>query len=382
MAKAKQDYYELLGVGRSATADEMKKAYRKLAMQYHPDRNPNDKAAETKFKEISEAYEVLSDDQKRAAYDRFGHQAFENGGGHPGAHPGGGGFGFDFSDIIDEMFAGMGGGRQSAQANLRGSDIRYNAEITLEEAFHGKELPIKYMTPVPCDSCKGSGGEGGALPKTCTTCQGRGKIRTQQGFFTIERPCHSCQGIGQTIEKPCKSCQGTGRVRREKSLNVQIPAGVEDGTRIRAAAAGEAGVRGGEPGDLYVFVSIRPHRFFQRNGADIHCRIPIVMTTAALGGEIEVPTIDGTRTKLKIPAGTQGGHQFRLRGKGMNVFRRSGARGDMYVEALVETPMNLTKRQQELLKEFESDSKQESTSPQSAGFFAKMRDFWGDRGKG
>jgi len=379
MAKAKQDYYELLGVSRSSTADEMKKAYRKLAMQYHPDRNPNDKAAEAKFKEISEAYDVLRDDQKRAAYDRFGHQAFENGGGHPGPHPGGGGFGFDFSDIIDEMFAGMGGGRQSAQANLRGSDIRYNAEITLEEAFHGTKPHIKYMTPVPCDSCKGSGGDGGAAPKTCATCQGRGKIRAQQGFFTIERSCYSCQGIGQTIEKPCKSCQGTGRVRREKSLDVQIPAGVEDGTRIRVAAAGEAGVRGGEPGDLYVFVSIRPHRFFQRNGADIHCRIPIVMTTAALGGEIEVPTIDGARTKLKIPAGTQSGHQFRLRGKGMNVFRRSGARGDMYVEALVETPMNLTKRQQELLKEFELGSKQESTSPQSAGFFAKMLDFWGDR---
>lgn len=377
MAKPKKDYYELLGVSRTSTADEMKKAYRKLAMKYHPDRNPDNKEAEAKFKEVSEAYDVLRDDQKRAAYDRFGHQAFENGGG--GAHPGGGGFGFDFSDIIDEMFATAGGGHRSAEANLRGSDIRYNAEITLEEAFQGTESRIKYMVAVSCDSCKGSGGEGGAPPVTCTTCQGRGKIRTQQGFFTIERPCHTCQGMGQTIEKACKSCQATGRVRRDKTVNVKIPAGVEDGTRIRVAAAGEAGMRGGEPGDLYVFVSIRPHRFFQRNGADIYCRIPIIMTTAALGGEIEVPTIDGARTKLKIPAGTQGGHQFRLRGKGMNIFRRSGARGDMYVEALVETPMNLTKRQQELLREFESDSKEESTSPQSAGFFAKMRDLWGDR---
>ncbi|MBM3468687.1 MAG: molecular chaperone DnaJ [Alphaproteobacteria bacterium] len=380
MAKAKQDYYELLEVSRSATAEELKKAYRKLAMKYHPDRNPNDKAAEAKFKEISEAYDVLRDDQKRAAYDRFGHQAFE--GGHPGsgAHPGASGFGFDFSDLFDEMFSGMNGGFRSPEVNLRGSDIRYNADITLEEAFNGTTPRVKYTTAVGCDSCKGSGGEGGEEPKTCGTCQGRGKIRTQQGFFTIERTCHSCQGVGKTIENPCKSCQGTGRVRREKTLDVKIPPGVEDGTRIRVAAGGEAGIRGGEPGDLYVFVSIHPHRFFQRNGTDIYCRIPIVMTTAALGGEIEVPTIEGTRTKLKIPAGTQSGHQFRLRGKGMAVFRRPSARGDMYVEALVETPMNLTKRQQELLREFEEGSKQESTSPQSAGFFSKMRDLWGDKG--
>lgn len=377
MSKPKQDYYDLLGVSRSVTAEELKKAYRKLAMKYHPDRNPGDKSAEAKFKEVSEAYDILKDDQKRAAYDRFGHQAFENGGAGP--HPGAaGGFGFDFSDIIDEMFSGM-NGRQSTETLLRGSDIRYNAEITLEEAFHGANPRVKYMTGVSCDSCKGTGGEGGATPVTCRTCQGRGKMRTQQGFFTIERTCHTCQGLGQTIENPCKSCQGTGRTRREKTIDVKIPAGVEDGTRIRVAAAGEAGIRGGEPGDLYVFISIRPHRFFQRNGADIHCRIPIVMTTAALGGEIEVPTIDGTRTKLKIPTGTQSSHQFRLRGKGMTIFRRSGARGDMYVEAIVETPMNLTKRQQELLKEF-ADNQQDSTSPQSSGFFAKMRDFWEDLG--
>lgn len=376
MAKAKQDYYELLGVSRTSTQEEMKKAYRKLAMKYHPDRNPGDKDAEAKFKEISEAYDVLKDDQKRAAYDRFGHQAFESGMGG-GAHPGAQGFGFDFSDILEEMFAGMGGARRSAEVSLRGSDIRYNAEITLEEAFNGANPRFKYMTALACDTCHGTGGEGGASSVTCKSCQGRGKVRTQQGFFTIERPCQTCQGIGQVVEKPCKVCQGTGRTRREKNLEVKIPAGVEDGTRIRVAGAGEAGLRGGETGDLYVFVSIKPHRFFQRHGADIHCRIPIAMTTAALGGEIEVPTIDGTRTKLKIPEGTQGGHQFRLRGKGMTVMRRTGSRGDMYVVVLVETPMNLTKRQQELLKEFESDNKQESTSPQSAGFFSKMKDFFG-----
>ena len=379
---AKKDYYELLGVNRSATADEMKKAYRKLAMKYHPDRNPDNKEAEAKFKEISEAYDVLRDDQKRAAYDRFGHQAFEGGGG--GSRPGNAGFGFDFtsnfSDIIDEMFSDLGGGRQAAEANLRGSDIRYNAEISLEEAYNGANTNIKYMTGVACESCKGTGAEDGSKPVNCGTCNGRGKVRFQQGFFTIERTCHSCQGIGQKIEHPCKVCHGTGRSRREKKLDVKIPAGVEDGTRIRVTGAGEAGIRGGESGDLYVFISIRPHRFFQRNGADIHCRIPISMATAALGGEIEVPTIDGTRTKLKIPSGTQGGHQFRLRSKGMSVFRRAGARGDMYVEAIVETPMNLTKRQQELLQEFEADNRAESTSPQSAGFFAKMRDFWGDKG--
>jgi molecular chaperone DnaJ len=374
MPKNKQDYYELLGVGKNATADELKASYRKLAMKYHPDRNPDNKAAETKFKEISEAYNILQDDQKRAAYDQFGHQAFENGGN--GAAQGKGGFGFDFSDIIDEMFSGMGGGRQSAEANLRGSDVRYNTEISLEEAFEGTSSRISFMNAASCDSCKGSGGEDGTAAKTCTGCQGRGKIRSQQGFFTVERTCPSCQGIGKTIEKPCRKCQGTGRQRKEKTIDVKIPAGIEDGSRIRLAAAGEVGIRGGEPGDLYVFVTIRPHRFFQRNGADIHCRIPIAMTTAALGGEIEVPTIDGTRTKLKIPAGTQGGHQFRLRGKGMSVYRRSGARGEMYVEALVETPMNLTKKQEELLKAFESDSTQESTSPQSASFFGKLREFW------
>ena len=375
MAKSKQDYYELLGVSRTASAEEMKKAYRKLAMQYHPDRNPGDKVAESKFKEISEAYEILRDEQKKAAYDRFGHQAFENGG--PGnSQQGRGGFGFDFSDIIDEMFSNMGGGRQAPEANLRGSDIRHNVEITLEEAFQGTSPRLNYMTAASCDTCKGSGGEGGASAVTCKTCQGRGKIRTQQGFFTMERTCPGCQGIGQVVEKPCPKCHGTGRGRKEKTIEVKIPAGIEDGSRIRVAAAGEAGIRGGEPGDLYVFVSIRPHRFFQRNGANIQCRIPVIMTTAALGGEIEVPTIDGARTKLKIPAGTQGGHQFRLRGKGMNIFRRPGTRGDMYVEALIETPMNLTKRQEELLREFESGSQQESNSPQSAGFFNKMREFW------
>lgn len=382
---AKQDYYELLGLDRNATADDLKKAYRKLAMKYHPDRNPNDKAAEHKFKEISEAYEVLKDGQKRAAYDRFGHAAFDQSGGH-GQRPGGagGGFGFDFggsfSDIIDEMFGDLnGGGRRASDVNTRGSDIRYNLEITLEEAFSGKTSKIKYTTGASCDACKGTGGENGASPVACTTCHGRGKIRSQQGFFTIERTCPRCQGLGQSIDKPCRPCGGMGRVQKEKNIDVKIPAGVDDGTRIRVSGAGESGIRGGPTGDLYVFLSVRSHRFFKRDASDIYCKVPIPMTTAALGGEIEVPTIDGSRTKVKIPAGTQSGHQFRLRGKGMSILRGSN-RGDMYIESAVETPVNLTKKQRELLQQFNESGKYESTSPESSGFFAKVKELWDDLG--
>lgn len=375
----KQDYYEVLGVPRGATAEEIKKAYRKLAMQYHPDRNPGDKKAEARFKEINEAYDVLKDEQKRAAYDRFGHAAFQNGGNgrtHQGFD-----FGFSaggFADIFDEMFGEFMGGRRGAGTGpSRGADLRYNLEISLEEAFRGKTATIRVPTLVVCDSCSGTGADAGSRPITCGTCRGHGKIRAQQGFFTIERTCPSCHGQGQVIERPCKSCGGQGRVRRERTLNVNIPAGVEDGTRIRLAGEGEAGVRGAPPGDLYIFLSIAPHRFFQRDGADIYCRVPIPMTTAALGGTIEVPSIDGGRARITVPAGTQTGHQFRLRGKGMSVLR-SNTRGDMFVEAIVETPVNLTKRQQELLREFEKGGNPKDTSPQSTGFFAKVKEFFED----
>lgn len=375
---AKQDFYELLGVARGASADDIKKAYRKLAMQHHPDRNPGDKASEHKFKELSEAYEILKDDQKRAAYDRFGHAAFENGSGGPGAGGGFGGFGNagGFADIFDEMFGEfMGGQRGGAQG--RGSDLRYNLEISLEEAFKGKQTSVRVPTLAACEGCKGSGAESGSKPVTCPTCKGSGRVRAQQGFFTIERTCASCQGAGRVIEKPCKVCGGQGRVRKEKTLAVSIPPGVEDGTRIRLAGEGESGMRGAAAGDLYIFLSLAPHRIFQRDGANIHCRVPIAMATAALGGALEVPVIDGGRAKITVPPGTQTGHQFRLRGKGMSVLR-STSRGDMYVQAVVETPMNLTKRQQELLKEFEKESESAKTSPESEGFFSRVKEFFED----
>ncbi|HEX3500424.1 MAG TPA: molecular chaperone DnaJ [Stellaceae bacterium] len=379
---AKQDFYDLLGVQRGASAEDLKRAYRKLAMQHHPDRNPGDKASEHKFKELSEAYEVLKDDQKRAAYDRFGHAAFENGsggmGGGPGAGGGFGGFGGagGFADIFDEMFGEfMGGQRGGGQG--RGSDLRYNLEISLEEAFKGKQTSVRVPTYGACEGCKGSGAEAGSKPVNCPTCKGSGRVRAQQGFFTIERTCASCQGAGRVIDKPCKICGGQGRVRREKTLAVNIPSGVEDGTRIRLAGEGESGMRGAAAGDLYIFLSLAPHRIFQRDGANIHCRVPIAMATAALGGAIEVPVIDGGRAKINVPAGTQTGHQFRLKGKGMSVLR-SAARGDMYVQAVVETPMNLTKRQQELLKEFDKEGDKAKTNPESEGFFSRVKEFFED----
>lgn len=373
---AKQDYYATLGVERGANPETIKKAYRKLAMQYHPDRNPGDVEAEHRFKEISEAYDVLKDDQKRAAYDRFGHAAFENGNGR-----GAGGFDFTaagFADIFDEMFGEFMGGRRSQQARGRGADLRYNLEISLEDAFRGQQATIRVPSSVQCDACHGSGGEKGAHPVNCPTCQGSGRVRATQGFFTIERSCQSCNGAGKVIEKPCKVCNGAGRVRKERTLNVNIPAGVEEGTRIRLAGEGEAGLRGAPPGDLYIFLAIAPHRVFRRDGADIHCRVPIPMTTAALGGAVDVPTIDGARAKVNVAAGTQTGQQFRLRSKGMSVLR-SPARGDMYVEIVVETPVNLTKKQQELLREFEAaGGGKKSHSPESEGFFAKVKELWDD----
>ncbi|MFQ5468438.1 MAG: molecular chaperone DnaJ [Kiloniellaceae bacterium] len=373
---AKQDYYETLGVSRSAAAAELKKAYRQLAMQYHPDRNPGDPAAEHRFKEISEAYDVLKDQQKRAAYDRFGHAAFENGGGPAGAR----GFDFNagagFADIFDEMFGEFMGGRGGGTA-ARGADLRYNMEISLEDAFTGKVAEIRVPTSVACDTCGGSGASKGSAPTTCTSCRGRGRVRAQQGFFTIERTCPTCHGAGRVIQDPCRACGGAGRVQKEKALKVNIPAGVEDGTRIRLAGEGEAGLRGAPAGDLYIFLSVAAHGLFQRNGPDIFCRAPIPMTTAALGGAIEVPTIDGGRARIVVPAGTQSNRQFRLKGKGMRVMR-SKARGDMYVEVNVETPVNLTKRQEELLREFDAASKGKKTSPESEGFFARVKEFWED----
>ena len=368
---AKEDYYDTLGVARGADADALKQAYRKLAMQYHPDRNPGDEAAEQKFKQINEAYDVLKDDQKRAAYDRFGHAAFEGGG--PGGQAGGFDFGSGFADIFDEMFGDFMGGRRGGRA--RGDDLRYNMEISLEEAYKGSDTRIKIPASVTCETCDGSGAAPGSGPTTCATCQGHGKIRAQQGFFSIERTCPNCQGAGRTIENPCRGCAGTGRTRREKTLAVTIPPGVDDGTRIRLAGEGEAGMHGASPGDLYIFVSVRPHRLFERDGTTLFCRVPIPMTTAALGGTVEMPTIDGTLAKMTIPRGTQSSRQFRLRGKGMTGLHGRG-RGDMVVEIQVETPVNLSPRQQELLREFEDEDN--ATSPESEGFFARVKGFWDD----
>jgi len=372
---SKRDYYEVLGVTRTSTEVELKAAYRKLAMQHHPDRNPGDTECEHKFKELNEAYDVLKDGDKRAAYDRFGHAAFEQGGGGAGAHGFGADFAHTFSDIFEDLF-GMGGGRRSGgrgQGRERGSDLRYNMEISLEEAFAGKTAQMRIPTSVTCEVCSGSGAKAGTKPKPCATCGGAGKIRHAQGFFTLERTCPACNGRGQVIEDPCPSCAGAGRVTHERQLSVNIPAGVEDGTRIRLAGEGEAGIRGGPPGDLYIFLSLAAHELFQRDGADLHCRVPISMATAALGGEFEVPAIDGSKVRVKVPAGTQTGRRFRLSAKGMPVLRAKQT-GDMYVQVAVETPQKLTKRQRELLAEFEKLSSEE-TQPESAGFFSRVKEF-------
>ncbi|HXF53413.1 MAG TPA: molecular chaperone DnaJ [Hyphomicrobiaceae bacterium] len=378
---AKRDYYEVLGVPRNASEQELKAAFRRLAKDCHPDRNPSDKNAEQRFKEINEAYEALKDPQKRAAYDQFGHAAFEPGMGRGHA---GGGFGPDFaasmSDIFDDLFGEFMGGRRGQRQRSgreRGADLRYNLEIDLAEAYTGKTAQIRVPTSVACDTCSGSGARSGTKPSTCPTCSGYGKVRASQGFFTIERTCPGCQGRGEIIDDPCPKCAGSGRVTRERTLSVNIPPGVEDGTRIRLAGEGEAGLRGGPAGDLYIFLSIKPHAFFQRDGADIFCRVPISMVTAALGGQIDVPTVEGGMTRVKVPEGTESGKQFRLKGKGMPVLR-SKVVGDMYIQVEVETPKNLTRRQRELLEEFERLSQRE-TSPESHGFFAKVKEFFEGR---
>ena len=376
---AKEDYYAILGVARDASADDLKKAYRKLAMKYHPDRNPGDAAAEAKFKELNEAYDVLKDDQKRAAYDRLGHAAFEQAGGGGGAGFSGG---FDFSGdlggIFDQMFGeftGRGGGRGRTRS---GADLRQQVEIDLTEAFTGTKINLRVPTRIKCDACEGSGSEDKARGvETCTTCQGAGKVRAQQGFFLVERTCPTCGGQGRTIRNPCRVCRGAGTVQRERTLAVTIPAGIDDGSRIRLQGEGEAGGQGVPNGDLYVHVAIRPHPMFQREQAHVFMQMPIRMTQAALGGDVEVPVIDGSRMKMKIPAGTQNGDQFRLRGKGFSVLNRPNQRGDMIVQVMVETPRELTARQRELLEQFEAEyAKDGKGSPENEGFFARMRDFF------
>ena len=381
---AKRDYYDILGVNKDASEKDLKSAYRKLAKECHPDRNPDDKSAEKRFKEINEAYEALKDPQKRAAYDRFGHAAFD--GSMGGAAAGGaGGFGPDFASSINDMFddifaefmGGRRGGARARSGRERGADLRYNMNVELNDAYTGKTAQIRVPTSVACENCSGSGSKPGTKPTSCNTCGGMGKVRASQGFFTIERTCPSCHGRGEVNQDPCGSCAGSGRVTKERTLSVNIPPGVEDGTRIRLAGEGEAGLRGGPSGDLYIFLSIKPDRFFQRDGADIFCRVPISMTTAALGGQIEVPTLEGKISRVKIPEGTPTGKQFRLKGKGMPVLR-TNAFGDMYIQVEVETPKNLTKRQRELLQDFENESHRE-TSPESHGFFSRVKEFFEGR---
>lgn len=380
---AKRDYYEILGIAKGASADEIKKGYRTKAKELHPDRNTDKPEAEAQFKEANEAYEVLKDANKKAAYDRYGHAAFEGGmgggGGRPGAGFGGGqgDFSSAFSDVFDDLFGDFMGGRGGQQGGgrraARGSDLRFNLRVSLEDAFSGLQKSINVPASVSCGACKGSGAEGGAEPTTCPTCSGMGKVRAQQGFFTVERTCPTCSGLGQIIKNPCKSCRGAGRVEKDRSLSVNIPAGVETGTRIRLAGEGEAGMRGGPSGDLYIFIEVQEHELFERDGPNLFCRVPVSMSSAALGGSIEVPTIDGGRGRVQVPAGSQSGRQMRLRNKGMPHLRGGGT-GDMIIELAVETPVNLTSRQKELLREFEDLS--EENNPESSSFFSSVKSFW------
>ena len=373
---AKRDFYEVLGVPRTSSAEELKKAYRAKAKELHPDRNSDNPQAESQFKEVNEAYDTLKDADKKAAYDRYGHAAFEGGRGPAGA--GQGDFASAFSDVFEDLFGDfMGGGRGGASAGRsraqRGSDLRYNLRVSLEESFQGIQKTINVPASVACDICKGTGAEGGAEPVTCPTCSGMGKVRAQQGFFTVERTCPTCNGMGQIIKNPCRNCGGAGRVEKERALSVNIPAGVETGTRIRLAGEGEAGLRGGPSGDLYIFIEVKDHPIFQRDGVHLFCRVPVSIATAALGGEVEVPTIDGGKSRVKVPAGSQTGKQMRLRAKGMPALR-GGGHGDMLIEMAVETPVNLTSRQKELMREFEKLS--EDNNPEGSSFFSKVKTFW------
>lgn len=387
-----KNYYELLGVSKTASAEEIKKAYRKMALKYHPDRNKGDQNAEKMFKEINEAYDVLKDPQKKAAYDQYGSDAFSNGNfnqqannaGFEGFNFGGGFGGVNFEDIINEMFGGGGmraGASHASPSQYSGSDIRYDLAVSLEEAFAGTISRIKFKTYCKCDKCHASGSADEHGADICSVCHGAGVIRTQQGFFTVERTCANCRGNGKVIKHPCTNCSGSGRVYKEKTLDVKIPKGVGDDTKIRLAGEGEAGVRGGNCGDLYVFISIKNHSIFKRDGKDLLCRVPISMVTAALGDEIQVSALDKQPVTLKIPSGTQTGHQFRIKGKGMPSLKGS-TYGDLLVEVVIETPVKLTKRQKELLKEFSECAQSSENHPMSSGFFARIKEFFGDTRNG
>ncbi len=376
---AKRDYYDVLGVKKGASAEDLKKAYRLKARELHPDRNADNPKAEAQFKEANEAYEVLKDANKKAAYDRFGHAAFEGGGGGGGPRSGPGqqgDFASAFSDVFDDLFGDIMGGQRGGgrgQRASRGADLRYNLRVSLEDAYRGLQKTINVPAAVQCATCHGTGAEGGAEPQTCPTCSGMGKVRAQQGFFTVERTCPTCSGAGQIVKNPCHTCGGAGRVEKDRSLSVNIPPGVETGTRIRLGGEGEAGLRGGPTGDLYIFIEVADHPLFSREAENLFCRVPVSVTAAALGGDIEVPTIDGGRSRVKVPAGSQTGKQMRLRSKGMPMLR-GGGHGDMYIELAVETPVNLTSRQRELLREF--DRLGDDNNPETTGFFAKVKTFW------
>ena len=376
---AKRDFYEVLGVAKNATDDELKKAYRKLAMKHHPDRNPDDKDAEEKFKEAKEAYEILSDAKKREAYDRFGHAGVDpNMGAAGGAGAGGfGGFADVFGDIFGDIFNGGrgGGGGGGGRSNVyRGADLRYAMEVSLEQAAHGHTTEIRVPSWESCDVCQGSGAKPGTKPKTCHTCGGAGQVRIQQGFFSIQQTCPTCHGTGKVIPDPCTACDGVGRTKKNKTLEVKIPAGIDDGMRIRSAGNGEPGINGGPPGDLYVEIRLKEHSVFQRDGDDLHCEVPISFTTAALGGRIEIPTLSG-KAEIELPEGVQSGKQFRLRGKGIKGVRSSYP-GDLYAHIAVETPVRLTDKQKQLLRELDASLKDPKHSPQHKGWMDRVRDFF------
>ena len=370
---SKRDYYDVLGVPKGSEKDAIKKAYRTKAKELHPDRNSDNPNAEAQFKEVNEAYEVLKDAEKKAAYDRYGHAAFESGGGGPG-FGGSGDFSSAFSDVFDDLFGDfMGGGRGGRKQQSRGSDLRYNLSISLEDAFAGLQKTINVPSSVACGSCNGTGAAGGSSPTTCPTCSGLGKVRATQGFFTVERGCPTCSGAGQIIKNPCSSCGGQGTKKKDRALSVNVPPGVETGTRIRLAGEGETGPRGGISGDLYIFIEVAKHKIFERDGLNLFCRVPVSMAKASLGGEVEVPTIDGGRSRVRIPAGSQSGRQMRLKGKGMPAIK-TVQKGDMFIEMAVETPVNLTARQKELLQEFEELS--EDNNPETNSFFSSVKTFW------